>query len=57
MIGLVLFHIPAKHLLAAGFGGFVALLAVLQLTRPGAGTLPRAALTQLGLGLAIGIPR
>jgi len=40
-IGLALFHIPAKHALAAAFGGFVALLAVLQLARPAAGSLNR----------------
>ncbi|MBA3459241.1 MAG: sulfite exporter TauE/SafE family protein [Deltaproteobacteria bacterium] len=40
-IGLALFHLPAKHLLAAGFGGFVALLAVLQLVRPASGALSR----------------
>src|SRR5688500_2352589 len=41
-IGLALFHIPAKQVLAAVFGGFVALLAVLQLVRPAAGSLNRA---------------
>lgn len=41
-IGLALFHIPAKQALAAAFGGFVALLAVLQLVRPAAGSLSRA---------------
>ena len=40
-IGLVLFHVPAKQVLAAAFGGFVALLAVLQLVRPAAGSLGR----------------
>ena len=40
-IGLALFHIPAKQALAAVFGGFVALLAVLQLVRPAAGSLSR----------------
>ncbi|MBL9015927.1 MAG: sulfite exporter TauE/SafE family protein [Myxococcales bacterium] len=41
-IGLALFHVPAKQALAAVFGGFVALLAVLQLVRPAAGSLHRA---------------
>ena len=39
-IGLALFHVPAKTLLAAIFGGFVALLASVQLVRPAAGPLP-----------------
>lgn len=39
--GLALFHVPAKHLLAAGFGAFVAFLAVLQLVRPASGSLSR----------------
>ena len=42
-VGLALFHIPAKQALAAAFGGFVALLAVLQLVRPAAGSLGRGA--------------
>jgi uncharacterized membrane protein YfcA len=41
-VGLALFHIPAKQALAAAFGGFVALLAVLQLVRPAAGSLGRS---------------
>ena len=40
-IGLALFHVPAKTLLAAIFGGFVALLAIVQLARPAARPLPR----------------
>lgn len=39
--GLALFHVPAKTVLAAVFGGFVALLAIVQLVRPAAGPLPR----------------
>jgi uncharacterized membrane protein YfcA len=33
-LGLALFHLPAKHVLAFGFGGFVVGLAALQLARP-----------------------
>jgi hypothetical protein len=39
-IGLALFHVPAKTLLAAIFGGFVALLATVQLFRPASRPLP-----------------
>lgn len=39
--GLALFHVPAKTVLAAVFGGFVALLAIVQLVRPAASPLPR----------------
>lgn len=39
-IGLALFHVPAKALLATVFGSFVALLAILQLVRPAARPLP-----------------
>lgn len=39
-IGLALFHVPAKTVLAAVFGGFVALLAVVQLVRPASSPLP-----------------
>ena len=39
-IGLALFHVPAKTLLAAIFGGFVALLAIVQLVRPASRPLP-----------------
>ncbi len=39
--GLALFHVPAKTLLAAIFGAFVALLAIVQLVRPAAQPLPR----------------
>lgn len=41
-VGLALFHVPAKTVLAAVFGGFVALLATLQLARPAARPLSRA---------------
>lgn len=50
-IGLALFHLPAKHLFAFGFGVFVVGLAVLQLARPQG--KPLAQLLQwllLGLG-------
>ncbi len=40
--GLALFHIPAKTVLAAVFGGFVAVLAVVQLVRPASRPLSRA---------------
>jgi hypothetical protein len=40
-VGVALFHVPAKAALAAVFGGFVALLAVVQLVRPAAGALGR----------------
>ncbi len=40
-IGLALFHVPAKTLLAAVFGSFVALLAIVQLLRPASRPLPR----------------
>ena len=35
-LGLALFHLPAKTVLAAVFGGFVAVLAIIQLARPAA---------------------
>ena len=41
--GLALFHLPAKTMLALGFGGFVAGLATLQLARPAARPLGRPA--------------
>jgi uncharacterized protein len=40
-IGLALFHLPAKHVLAFGFGIFVVGLAALQLTRPAGTALAR----------------
>ena len=40
-LGLALFHVPAKHLLAFGFGVFVVGLATLQLARPGDRALAR----------------
>lgn len=40
-VGLALFHVPAKHVLAIVFGAFVAGLAALQLARPAAGELAR----------------
>jgi len=40
-VGLALFHVPAKVVLAAVFGSFVALLAVLQLARPATAPLGR----------------
>jgi uncharacterized protein len=49
-IGLALFHLPAKHLLAFGFGIFVIGLAALQLARPAGNPLNRP-LRWLLLGL------
>ena len=51
-IGLALFHLPAKHVLALAFGVFVVGLATLQLARPGgeAARAPVAARLLLGLG-------
>jgi len=49
-LGLALFHLPAKHLFALGFGIFVVGLATLQLVRPADRPLPRA-LQWLLLGL------
>ena len=40
-VGLALFHLPAKAALAAVFGGFVAVLAVVQLVRPASRALSR----------------
>lgn len=56
-IGLALFHVPAKHVLAFGFGVFVVGLAILQLARPG--DRPLARVLQWGLlglgGIAHGL--
>jgi uncharacterized membrane protein YfcA len=41
-IGLALFHVPAKHVFAFGFGVFVVGLAVLQLARPADRPLARS---------------
>ena len=50
-IGLALFHLPAKAMLAMVFGVFVTGLAALQLLRPTTGDLPVVARsTLLGLG-------
>jgi len=56
-IGLALFHIPDKTVLALAFGGFVVVLATAQLVRPADRALPatwRAALLGLG-GVAHGL--
>jgi uncharacterized protein len=56
-IGLLLFHVPAKHLLALVFGVFVVGLAILQLARPAdrpLGRVPKYALLALG-GIAHGL--
>jgi uncharacterized membrane protein YfcA len=51
VIGLALFHVPAKGALAAAFGGFVAGLATLQLLRPAARPLaPPLRIAMLGIG-------
>jgi len=42
VVGLALFHLPAKTALALAFGLFVAALALLQLVRPAARPLPPA---------------
>jgi uncharacterized membrane protein YfcA len=49
-VGLALFHLPAKHVFAFGFGVFVVGLAILQLARPGGRELPKP-LQWLLLGL------
>jgi len=50
-IGLALFHVPAKHVFAFGFGVFVVGLATLQLARPAERPLPRPVQwVLLGLG-------
>src|SRR5262245_32504149 len=49
-IGLLLFHLPAKHVFAFGFGVFVIGLATLQLVRPAGKPLARP-LQWLMLGL------
>src|SRR5688500_2375937 len=50
-IGLALFHVPAKHVFAFGFGVFVVGLATLQLARPADRALPRPVQwVLLGLG-------
>ena len=57
VIGLVLFHVPAKTVLALAFGVFVVGLATLQLLRPATGELPnvwRYGLLGLG-GVAHGL--
>lgn len=57
LVGLALFHLPAKGALALGFGVFVVGLAALQLARPSAQLLPpalRAAMLGLG-GVAHGL--
>jgi uncharacterized protein len=56
-VGLVLFHVPAKLVLALVFGVFVALLAVLRLTRSVDQPLPRGAGTAMLLagGVAHGL--
>lgn len=56
-VGLALFHLPAKHLLALAFAVFVIGLATLQLTRPAERQLaatPRLGLLGLG-GVAHGL--
>lgn len=56
-VGLVLFHVPAKTVLALAFGAFVALLAMLRLGRPVEKPLPRGAGTAMLLagGVAHGL--
>jgi uncharacterized membrane protein YfcA len=49
-VGLALFHVPAKHVFAFGFGVFVVGLAILQLARPGGRELAKP-LQWLLLGL------
>lgn len=50
-VGLALFHLPAKGVLALGFGAFVAGLAILQLVRPASRALPRSGrLVMLAIG-------
>lgn len=57
VIGLALFHLPAKTALALAFGGFVAALATLQLVRPAQGSLaqPWRALMLVAGGIAHGL--